>query len=576
MERKKRLVRSAICMTLIAAMLFPLLSGAVAGSMAQAKTNDISYLNTVFTKKLYLNTKKIGFGSDDLTVTEDAQTVKKVYGLLANMKLKEVKNTGTNTNKKQQETLLVLYKKNGNKKTYAFYNNRMRTGRKEFAIQKNHPVDAIQTIFESQITDTVAKADYPQTVQYPDEARYTDANGQFDEKSYFKAYDAWWGEVRSRRERTGYAEGLDAFLAKSAKQFLSDAKSENRIYSPLNVYMALGMLAELTDGNSRQQILNLLGSKDLASLRTQVSELWNANYIDDGRTTSILAASLWLDQDVNYRPSTLQTLANNYYASSYQGKMGSEALNKQLQNWLNEQTGGLLKQQASQIGLNPQTVMALATTVYFRAKWEDEFLKANTKEDIFHADAKDLTCEFMHRDKFVGTCYQGEHFRAVSQGLEGAGDMWLILPDEGVTPEELLSDAQAVDFLVSKDKYEWKDKKDVWVNLAVPKFDVSSMFELKDGLMALGVTDVFDAKVSDFSPMTADQDGLFVSRTDHASRVSVDEKGVEAAAFTVISADATSLLLSEEEIDFILDRPFLFAVTGYDGLPLFAGIVNQP
>ena len=32
----------------------------------------------------------------------------------------------------------------------------------------------------------------------------------------------------------------------------------------------------------------------------------------------------------------------------------------------------------------------------------------------------------------------------------------------------------------------------------------------------------------------------------------------------------------DEEIDFILDKPFLFAITGYDGLPLFVGVVNQP
>ncbi len=574
MERKKRVVRSAICAALIAAMLVPLLPGAYAGSTAQAKTDSISYLNTVFTKKLYLNTKKIGFKSDGLRTTDNAQTVKKVYKLLANMQLQADRNTGTN--QKQKEVSVILYKKNGSKKTYTFYGNRMRAGSQEFLILKNHPVAQIEKMFEPQTSGAVAKADYPKTAQYPDEAHFTNANGQFDEAGYSKAYDAWWDGVRSRSERTGYADGMDAFLEKSAKQFLSDAKNQNRIYSPLNVYMALGMLAELTNGNSRQQILDLLGSKDLESLRGQVSDLWNANYVNDGRTTSILAASLWMDQDVNYLPSTLQTLAKNYYASSYQGKMGSGAFNKELQNWLNEQTGGLLKQQASQMELNPQTVMALATTIYFRAKWKDEFLNADTKEDVFHADTADITCEFMHRNKFAGTCYEGERFRAVSQSLEGTGDMWLILPDQGVTPDELLNDPQAVKFFVSKDKYEWQDKKQVWVNLAVPKFDVSSMFELKDGLMALGVTDVFDAKASDFSPMTIDTDGLFVSRTDHAARVSVDEKGVEAAAYTVISADATGLLLADDEIDFILDRPFLFVVTGSDGLPLFTGIVNQP
>ena len=32
----------------------------------------------------------------------------------------------------------------------------------------------------------------------------------------------------------------------------------------------------------------------------------------------------------------------------------------------------------------------------------------------------------------------------------------------------------------------------------------------------------------------------------------------------------------EEEVDFILNRPFIFAITGTDGLPLFVGIVHQP
>ena len=32
----------------------------------------------------------------------------------------------------------------------------------------------------------------------------------------------------------------------------------------------------------------------------------------------------------------------------------------------------------------------------------------------------------------------------------------------------------------------------------------------------------------------------------------------------------------EDEVDFVLDRPFLFVLTNEDGLPLFAGIVEQP
>ena len=32
----------------------------------------------------------------------------------------------------------------------------------------------------------------------------------------------------------------------------------------------------------------------------------------------------------------------------------------------------------------------------------------------------------------------------------------------------------------------------------------------------------------------------------------------------------------EERVEFVLDRPFLFAIAGPDSLPLFTGIVNRP
>ena len=94
--------------------------------------------------------------------------------------------------------------------------------------------------------------------------------------------------------------------------------------------------------------------------------------------------------------------------------------------------------------------------------------------------------------------------------------------------------------------------------------------------MELGVTDVFDPDVSDFTPMTTDTDvPIYVSEATHAARVKIDEEGVEAAAFTVLDAP-TSMAPSDEEIYFTLDRPFLFAISSQDGLPLFAGVVNRP
>lgn len=52
-----------------------------------------------------------------------------------------------------------------------------------------------------------------------------------------------------------------------AAQFLSGAGEENAVLSPVNIYMALAMLAELTDGESRAQLLDLIGAQNIEAVR---------------------------------------------------------------------------------------------------------------------------------------------------------------------------------------------------------------------------------------------------------------------------------------------------------------------
>lgn len=424
---------------------------------------------------------------------------------------------------------------------------------------------------------TIAAADYPQPVLYPEEGDYmSDTNG-LDENDYEKACEVWWEDVISRNKLTdGYADSLQQFLQKSIKQFLSESSSENMVYSPLNVYIALGMLAELTDGTSRSQILELLDCNDMTSLRSRISSMWNANYRDDGANARVLASSLWLNNDIRFVPSTLDVLAKHYYASSYQGMMGSDAFQQMFQDWLNTQTGGLLDDFVSDLDLlKEDTILALATTVYFRGKWQSEFSPELTKPQTFHSDAGDLDCDFMHK-QMENAYFSGEHFSAVSQSMGESGSMWFILPDEETSPADLLNDPEAMRFLITKDRENWESQKYMQINLAVPKFDVSSQFDLTNGLKALGITDVFDPEASDFSPMTTDQTGIFLSQAKHAVRTAVDEKGCTAAAYTVMAMSGGGSPRPDGIVDFILDRPFLFVITDAAGLPLFTGIVRQP
>ncbi len=424
----------------------------------------------------------------------------------------------------------------------------------------------------------MVKAVYPDMASYPNEEEYMDPKtGEFDSDGFSEAYDVWWEQKRSQRDLSeGCADSLRPFFVSSIREFLTmdlpGREGENRVYSPINVYMALSMLAETVDGESRQQILTLLGADSAESLRDQAGRTWNAAYCQDGAVTSLLANSLWLDEGINYKRETLEVLAEHYYASSYWGKMGSAELDDRLQAWLNEQTGNLLKEQVSGLHMTDDTRMALASTIYYRAKWSDEFSESNTKEEIFHGPQGDLTCDFMLQSR-TGTYYWGDKFGAVYKSLQESGGMWLILPDEGVTVEEAVMEDQVTDLILQEN--EWENEKFLTINLAMPKFDAASNFSLIEGLANLGVTDVFDESRSDFTPLTEDVEGLTLSQASHGARVMVDEEGCIAAAYTVMAA-AGGAMPPEKQVDFVLDRPFLFVITSDSGLPLFAGIVRKP
>lgn len=191
----------------------------------------------------------------------------------------------------------------------------------------------------------IAKANYPKNVPYPKESEYIDKKtGEFNDEAFSKAYEEWDKDRNAQLNQSkDYAIGLGNFFNSSTKQFLSDTKGENKIFSPLNIYMTLAMLAETTDANSRNQILELLDAKDINSLRTNAKALWNANYRNDGASANILANSIWLDKSIQFNKETMDILAENYYTSSFSGEMGSDAFDKALQAWINEQTNGLLE-----------------------------------------------------------------------------------------------------------------------------------------------------------------------------------------------------------------------------------------
>ena len=409
----------------------------------------------------------------------------------------------------------------------------------------------------------LAAAEYPEMPAYPDQT-IADPDG--------KSYDTWdKARTALRKQPKGYQDGFNDFFLNSTGVFLNQSSTDNQAYSPLSLYMALGMSAEITDGNSRRQILDALHQSDIKTLRSHSKSIWQANYMDDGLAKCVLANSLWMNNRLSYKKDTVGRLADTYYSSVFSGVPGSDEYNKMLQDWINQQTDGLLEDYASNVEMDPRMVLTLASTVNYSGKWTNPFLSQDTKKSTFHTASGDMKCDFMNdvKDTFY---YWGDHFSSISLPLQNNGHMKLILPNKGYTPADLLSDKQVRKLLVSYGDY--SNRKSAMVTLSIPKFDVSSTIDLCNGLKALGITDIFDTEKSDFTPLTDSTGDIYLRKAEQNTRVLIDEEGCKAASVTVMMFEGKGAPIEHEY--FTLDRPFIFEIMSETGLPLFVGIVNHP
>ena len=245
-------------------------------------------------------------------------------------------------------------------------------------------------------------------------------------------------------------------------------------------------------------------------------------------------------------------------------------MDEALRKWTDQNTGGLLTEYTKNLKLEPDTVLALVTTIYYKAAWVDEFYAAGNTKEIFHGTKGDATVDMMHQTDTMGVM-EAEKFTAVRLPLKDSGDMYFYLPKEGVAVNELTEDEAVFDALPSTDTAQWASYR---VNLTLPKFKVSKETDLMKTLAAMGITDATDAGEANFKPLTDASNNFFLNRATHAVMVEVDEQGVTGAAYTML-AMAEGAMQMDEPLDITFDRPFLFLVTAEDGSLLFSGVVRN-
>jgi serpin B len=368
----------------------------------------------------------------------------------------------------------------------------------------------------------------------------------------------------------------DEGLSFGMKLFSSVLKTadgaDNVVVSPLSLNIALAMVWNGADGDTRDAIQEAIGMSQFPAdeVNAYFKKLKEALLKTDPTTKLALANSIWAHKDFPVKQSFYDLNSSWYDAKVSVLDFRDASTPTVINRWCSDNTNGLIKEMLQTIPTD--AVMYLMNALYFKGIWAEGcgFDKKNTKNEAFQKDdGKSLTVSMMYRNSHQ-LYYEDEHLElaALPYGNR-AFRMVFLLPVEG-TVEELAEKLTEEGYLSECLKKAYSHE----LNLYIPKFKTEYEADLNKPLTALGMGVAFDALKADFSGIS-DVD-IFVTKVKQKAYINVDEEGTEAAAVTGVEMGVTSVGPGDVAT-FRADRPFIYLIQETStGAILFIGKSGAP
>jgi serpin B len=352
--------------------------------------------------------------------------------------------------------------------------------------------------------------------------------------------------------------------------------SGNMILSPLSISTALVMAYAGANGETAAQmasVLHLSGSQ--ASTAQEFGTLLaDLNSAGQGNYALSVADALWGQQGMQFLSQFLNTMQTAYGGAFNQADFAHDpnAALQTINDWVAQQTDGKIQNLFSDQSINQYTKLVLANALYFQGNWASGFNTALTSNANFTLNSGVTEqVSTMHQTNSY-SYMQSDGFQVVELPYAGGRlAMDIMLPTAsgaaGLSVSQIPSDLDS-----------WLSglsRQDVSVSL--PKFTLTTQFDLAQPLQTLGMTDAFQ-RSADFSGMT-NQTSLQIADVVHKAFVDVGESGTQAAAATGVSIMHISAISADptQPIAFNADHPFLYMIRDtQSGSVLFMGQEADP
>ncbi|OYU66149.1 MAG: proteinase inhibitor I4 serpin [Cytophagaceae bacterium BCCC1] len=330
-----------------------------------------------------------------------------------------------------------------------------------------------------------------------------------------------------------------------------ESVDKNYFISPLSLHIALGMLLNGAETDTKKEIQKVLG------LENQSMEEINKTYLElienlpkvDPKVVNTIANSIWQDKNFTSEQTFIDNLTSSFKARLYNEDFGNPATVDKINKWASDNTNTKIKKILEQI--EPSQVMFLINALYFKGDWTKEFKTENTQKAEFvgtnttkMVDMMNQTTEFKYADlkdyQLVELPYGGEKYT-----------MNIVLP-KNTSIENVVKNLNSATWQSAQNSL---TKRKVVVGL--PKFKIEYSKKLNGILQQMGMVKAFSDQ-ADLSKIAKPAGKLKVGFVKQDTFVAVDEKGTEAAAVTTIGIEVTSLPVYPE---IICNKPFAFLIT---------------
>lgn len=350
-----------------------------------------------------------------------------------------------------------------------------------------------------------------------------------------------------------------------------DTEEENLFISPLSISMALAMTLNGADGETYEQMKEVLylSGMDTEEVNQAFQSLIELLVTVDPKVQMKIANSVWHDQGLPVKEDFLQRLEEFYEAEVAGLDFSDPGSVDRINSWVDENTESKIEKILDKIPA--EMVMYLINAIYFQGDWLSKFDKDETRKADFHLENGETVQVDMMSQKERFAVHFSEEVRMIELPYgDSLFTMTVLMPGNAETPLDQFIDEKVTQENLS----DWRSNLHVSdVPLELPKFEMEYEITYNDILKAMGMEQAFDEGLADFSGIAdVSPQNLYISEVKHKTFVSVDEEGTEAAAVTSVGVGLTSLPPS-----MIVNRPFVFLIYEREsGTNLFMGKMKNP